>query len=243
MKITPIEIKQKTFAVKSFGKGYDKEEVSNFLKLLAEEWEQKMDENKELKIKIGLLDKEVQKLKEVENSLFKTLKTAEDTSENIVKQANKTAELKVREAQIKADVILNDARGQAKAIVQKSQVRSRNTIQEMVDEMKHKEIAFRDLEKYQDIFIVEFRGFMKESLEKLEKYEAKHSILPFNEKIKEAESLLEDRNEFIDQQEVIQEQEKEREMTESSISVETSNIPVEETPTDTSNSFFDNLNS
>ena len=45
MKITPLEIRQKTFE-KSF-RGLDKDEVNAFLLSLSHEWERMLDENKE----------------------------------------------------------------------------------------------------------------------------------------------------------------------------------------------------
>ena len=71
MKITPIEIRQKQFEKKL--RGYDKDEVNAFLLSLSQEWEKVMDELKELKIKLEASQKEVDKLREVESSLFKTL--------------------------------------------------------------------------------------------------------------------------------------------------------------------------
>ncbi len=103
MKITPLEIRQKTFE-KVF-RGYDKDEVQAFLNLMSQEWERTLDETKELKIRLKGIENEVEKLREVESSLFKTLKTAEDTGANIMEQANKTAELQIRESQIKRSKI------------------------------------------------------------------------------------------------------------------------------------------
>jgi cell division initiation protein len=77
MRITPLEIRQKTFE-KNF-RGYEKDEVNAFLLTLSQEWERMQDENKELRIKLEATEREVQKLREVESSLYKTLKTAEDT--------------------------------------------------------------------------------------------------------------------------------------------------------------------
>ena len=50
MKITPIEIRQKTFE-KHF-RGYDKEEVNAFLLTLSQEWERLVDENKESRFRL-----------------------------------------------------------------------------------------------------------------------------------------------------------------------------------------------
>jgi cell division initiation protein len=199
MKINPSEIKQKTFTLKTFGKGFDREEVTAFLALLAQDWDAMLDENKEQKIKIELLEKEVNKLKEVETSLFRTLKTAEDTSTNLVEQARKTAELKVRESQIKSDVVLNDARNQAREIVQKAQMRARQVMDEMLQEMKRQERDSDDLQRYRNNFLVELKMFLQEGLEKLVHFDQKPPNRFFEEKIREAQEWIEEKNELIDQ--------------------------------------------
>ena len=118
MKITPLEIRQKNFEKKL--RGYDKDEVSAFLLSLSNEWERVLDENKEYKIKLDQAEKEVQKLREVESSLFKTLKTAEDTGANLIDQANKAAELHLKETQMNAEAMMSEAKSKAKNIIEKS---------------------------------------------------------------------------------------------------------------------------
>jgi cell division initiation protein len=199
MKINPSDIKQKTFTLKTFGKGFDREEVSAFLALLAQDWELLLDQNKEQKIKIELLEKEVNKLKEVETSLFRTLKTAEDTSANLVDQARRTSELKMRESQIKSDVILNDARNQAREIVQKAQMRARQVMDEMLQEMKRQERDSEDLQRYRNNFLVEFKMFLQEGFEKLGHFDQKPANRFFEEKVRQAQDWIEEKNEIIDQ--------------------------------------------
>jgi cell division initiation protein len=104
MKITPIEIRQQNFEKKL--RGYDKDEVTAFLISLSNEWERLLDGKKELRIKLDQSEKEVQKLREVESSLFKTLKTAEDTGANMVDQANKAAKLHLKETQMNAEAMM-----------------------------------------------------------------------------------------------------------------------------------------
>ena len=125
MKVTPLEIRQKTFE-KSF-RGYDKEEVSAYLLSLSKEWENLINENKDLKNKLELTELEVKKLRDVESSLFKTLKTAEDTGSNMVDQAKKDAALLIREAQVNADSIINDAKNQSQNIVDAAEEKANST--------------------------------------------------------------------------------------------------------------------
>ena len=56
MRITPFEIRQKTFE-KNF-RGYEKDEVNAFLLTLSQEWERISDENKELRIRLETTERE-----------------------------------------------------------------------------------------------------------------------------------------------------------------------------------------
>lgn len=114
MKITPLEIRQKTFE-KVF-RGYDKDEVASFLNLLSQEWEKSNEEKRMLQMKLEHSEKESAKLREVESSLFRTLKAAEDTGATMVEQAKETAEQILKEARMDADAMLADAQTQAKEV-------------------------------------------------------------------------------------------------------------------------------
>ncbi|MFN8887357.1 MAG: DivIVA domain-containing protein, partial [Cyclobacteriaceae bacterium] len=134
MRITPLEIRQKAF--ERVLRGYDKDEVNAYLQSLSQEWERMQDDAKEMKIKYEATEREVAKLREVESSLYKTLKTAEDTGANVIDQANKTAELILREAQMKADSMLNEAKNKAKNTIEESEFISKQMLVEMEERLK-----------------------------------------------------------------------------------------------------------
>ena len=134
MKITPLEIRQKAFE-KNF-RGYNQDEVNAFLQTLSQEWERVGDENKELRMKLEVCEREVLKLREVESSLFKTLKTAEDTGANVIEQARQSADLNMRESQLKADAMLNEAKVKARNTMEEAEMKSKQTLVEMEDRLK-----------------------------------------------------------------------------------------------------------
>src|SRR5690349_7381111 len=134
MRITPLDIRQKTFE-KNF-RGYEKEEVNAFLMTLSQEWERILDENKELRIKLEATEREVTKLREVEGSLYKTLKTAEDTGANVIEQARTAAELHIKESHINAELMLQEAKSRAKDTIEESEMRAREILDEMEDRLK-----------------------------------------------------------------------------------------------------------
>jgi len=171
MKITPIEIRQKTFE-KSF-RGVDKDEVNAFLLTLSQQWERMQDENKELRQKLEASNKEVQKLREVESSLYRTLKTAEDTGNNMIEQANKEAALQVREAQLKSEQLLNDARLKARNLIEDAYSQSEKAVVEMQHEVKALEQEHQRMETYLDNLVRDLKNLATDALDKVEKNAAK----------------------------------------------------------------------
>ncbi len=133
MKITPLDIRQKTFE-KHF-RGYDKDEVTSFLTLMSQEWEKMTEEKKMLQMKFEQSEKEASKLREVEESLFKTLKTAEDTGASIIEQANKTAELILKEAQMNAESLNAESRNKARNMVDQAESQAKNIMEDLKEDI------------------------------------------------------------------------------------------------------------
>lgn len=169
MNITPLEIRQKEFE-KGF-RGYDKEDVKAFLNSLSIEWERLNEQTKELKYKLEASEKEVQKLREVENSLFKTLKTAEDTGANMIEQATKTAELHMKETEMKADALMSEAKNRARNIIEDAENKSRLIIDDMEDEIRQLEQVFRSLDANKSTLMSELKMLAEDLLTKIGRHE------------------------------------------------------------------------
>lgn len=167
MRITPLEIRQKTFE-KNF-RGYEKEEVHAFLLTLSQEWERILDENKELKFKYESTEREIQKLREVESSLYKTLKTAEDTGASVIEQARKAADLHLRESQLKAEQLISEAKSKAKDTIEESEVRAKQIIADMEDRLKALVDQYKKLESAREDLTGELKRLAGEILEKVER--------------------------------------------------------------------------
>ena len=176
MRITPLEIRQKTFE-KNF-RGYEKDEVHAFLLTLSQEWERLQDEIKELRMKLESAEREVTKLREVETSLFKTLKTAEDTGANVVDQARKAAELHLRESQLKADAMLHEAKSKARDTIEESEVRAKEIVQDMEERLKSLVDSYKKLENSREDLLSDLRRLGNDLLEKVER--SRHQTKDFD---------------------------------------------------------------
>ncbi len=126
MIITALEIRQKTF-LKGF-RGYETEEVDAFLNSLSQEWEKMVETTRELKRKCDVAEQESAKMKDMESSLFRTLRTAEEASSAIIAQAELSAANKIADAESTARAMLEDASVQSSAIIKDAELRSNNAL-------------------------------------------------------------------------------------------------------------------
>ncbi|MBV6646788.1 MAG: DivIVA domain-containing protein [Cyclobacteriaceae bacterium] len=200
MKITPLEIRQKDFEKKL--RGYDKDEVNAFLVSLSNEWERVLDENKECRIKLDQAEKEVAKLREVENSLFKTLKTAEDTGANLVDQANKAAELHLRETQMNAEALMSESKSKAKSIIEKAEMQAKELITEMQEATKDLEQNYRSIENHRDNLITEMRNLSADIMERLERTTKQSASFKVQDHLAKVRELVRESDKRIEQESI-----------------------------------------
>jgi len=110
MPLTPMEIHNKEFS-KSF-RGYNEDEVDQFLDKIVEEFEKLYKENLELKDKVEALGNQLGHYKTIENTLKETLITAQKTADEVAAAAQKKAELIIREAEEQGRKIIEQANAQ-----------------------------------------------------------------------------------------------------------------------------------
>jgi len=151
MKITAKEISEKTFE-KNF-RGYDKDEVTAFLNVLANEWDKMMAEKADLEKQLASSEKEANKLKQVEESLFRTLKTAEDTGALIIEEANIAAEEIMSEAHQNAGSMLNEAQNQSQNLVESAEAKGREIMESLKADVNSLVSGYETLLKQRDILI------------------------------------------------------------------------------------------
>ena len=145
MTITPMDIQNKEFE-RSF-RGYDIEDVDEFLDRVAKDIEVLMRENMELKDQINqLLEKN------------KNYQKLEETMHNAIVVAQETAEEVKHSAKREADLIKREAESEAKRIIDESRSRSGKIMDEQ-----------EDLFKQAQIFKMRFRSFVEAQLATLER--------------------------------------------------------------------------
>jgi len=105
MPITPIDIQQQQFRVRF--RGFDIQEVDDFLNNLADEFEMLLGEYERLGIEVTRLTRENEEFREREGTFKKALVNSQKVMEQMKENARKSADLIISNAELKAEKILN----------------------------------------------------------------------------------------------------------------------------------------
>lgn len=129
MPLTPLDIHNKEFGRRL--RGYDEDEVNEFLDQVIKDYESVIRENKELSNQILNLQEKLDHFANIEETLSKTIIVAQEAADEVKHNAKKEAQLILKEAEKNADRIVND-----------SIVKSRKIALE-VDELKKQAAIYR----------------------------------------------------------------------------------------------------
>lgn len=95
--LTPMQIQNHEFK-KGF-RGYNEEDVQDFMRQVADDYQVLFRDNREMKETIEQLRKQVEECKQREDTAIRTLMVAQETAESVKEVARKEAEVIVREAE------------------------------------------------------------------------------------------------------------------------------------------------
>ncbi|EFI84467.1 DivIVA domain-containing protein [Listeria grayi] len=114
MPLSPLDIHNKEFT-RSF-RGYDEDEVNDFLDQIIKDYEQLIKEKKKLEDTLNNSEERLGHFTNIEETLNKSLIVAQTAAEEVKHSANKEAKLIVREAEKNADRILGDSLSKARKV-------------------------------------------------------------------------------------------------------------------------------
>ncbi|MED1202149.1 DivIVA domain-containing protein [Heyndrickxia acidicola] len=114
MPLTPLDIHNKEFS-KGF-RGYDEDQVNEFLDQIIKDYELMIREKKELEERLASLNERLGHFTSIEETLNKSIIVAQEAAEEVRGNAQKEAKLIIREAEKNADRIVNESLSKARKI-------------------------------------------------------------------------------------------------------------------------------
>ena len=106
--ITPADIENKEFSRAK--KGYNEEEVDEFLDLIIVDMEKLIRENRQLKEELSKAHGQVDKHISTETSVYETLESARSLMNDIAASAERRAEILLKNAELEASLITREAK-------------------------------------------------------------------------------------------------------------------------------------
>ncbi|EMT46974.1 MULTISPECIES: DivIVA domain-containing protein [Anoxybacillus] len=114
MPLTPLDIHNKEFS-RGF-RGYDEDEVNEFLDQVIKDYEMVLREKKQLEEKVKELTEKLNYFTNIEETLNKSILIAQETAEEVKRNAQKEAKLIIKEAEKNADRIISEALAKTRKI-------------------------------------------------------------------------------------------------------------------------------
>lgn len=114
MPLTPLDIHNKEFN-KGF-RGYDEDEVNEFLDQVIKDYELVLREKKELEEQLKEMNERLNHFSSIEETLNKSIVIAQEAGEEVKRNSQKEAKLIIKEAEKNADRIVNEALSKARKI-------------------------------------------------------------------------------------------------------------------------------
>lgn len=148
MKLTPVDITNKEF--RKMLRGYDPEEVDEFLDQIVEDYEELFKENSLLKEKINAMNEKIEHYSKIESTIQNTLLLAQNAAEQAKVSSQKEADIVIKHANDSAKKILDKAHTDVVSITQE------------YDRLKQEFVKFRA--KFRNFITVQMETF--EDLEK-----------------------------------------------------------------------------
>ena len=123
--LTPIEIHNKEFPTKF--KGYDPEEVNDYLDEVIRTVEQLIRENKDLEKRVKFNEEKVSYFNSIQETLNKSIIVAQEAADRLKENARKDAEIIIFEAEKEAERLLKEAAEKATEINRETDVLKKET--------------------------------------------------------------------------------------------------------------------
>ncbi|WP_139997967.1 MULTISPECIES: DivIVA domain-containing protein [Paenibacillus] len=114
MPLSPLDIHNKEFGRRL--RGYDEDEVNEFLDQVIKDYESLIRENKEMQNQVLGLQERLNHFTNIEETLSKTIIVAQEAADEVRSNAKKEAQLIIKESEKNADRIINDSLAKSRKV-------------------------------------------------------------------------------------------------------------------------------
>lgn len=183
MAITPLEIKNKNFERKF--KGYNPDEVDDFLDEIMKDYELLIDRNRELEKEVKHAEEKLEYFNELKESLNKSILVAQDAADRVKDSAEKEAGVIIASANQEAEDILVKSQETAKNTVTQAEEKAREILDDAAKKATNLARETDDLTKKTRSFHQKLKMLMEAQMQLVNNQEWENLVQPFSTFINE----------------------------------------------------------
>jgi cell division initiation protein len=169
MPIRPIDVRRKEFG-NSF-RGYDANQVDEFLDAVADEFERAYMDNSRMREEISSLRERLQQFEELEGSIRTALVHAEQAADDLRRSASREAEDLRQSAGREAEDLRQSASREADLTIREAKARSHQMLAESAARLEHIQESYEALQEAKRNFANDFRHLLKTYMDVMENME------------------------------------------------------------------------
>ncbi|MEY8446543.1 DivIVA domain-containing protein [Enterococcus ratti] len=188
MALTPLDIQNKTFPTKM--RGYNQDEVDDFLDLVVRDYEELTQRNRELEKAVKHSEEKLEYFNELKDALNQSIIVAQDTADKVKTSASKESEVIVTSAQNKADELVANAEKRAHQLTTDAEEKARKILTDATEKAKQLAIETEDLKKKTRVFHQRISLMLESQLEQVKSPEWDEILQPFSSYVSDSHEVI-----------------------------------------------------
>jgi cell division initiation protein len=169
MPIRPIDVRRKEF--KNSFRGYDANQVDDFLDAVADEFERSYTENSRMREEISSLRERLQQFEELEGSIRAALVHAEQAASDLRRTATQEAEDLRLSANREAEHLRKSATQEAEFTIREAKTRSHQMLADTSARVERIQQSYEAMQEAKRTFVNDFRHLLKSYMEVMDNVE------------------------------------------------------------------------
>ncbi|MDQ4106187.1 MAG: DivIVA domain-containing protein [Actinomycetota bacterium] len=159
MAIKPIDVRRKEF--KHSVRGYNADQVDDFLDAVADEFEHTYSENLRMREEISSLRDRLEQFEKLEDSIQSALVHAEHAANDLRESAAREAEDLRSSASREAETVRNNANREAEYTLKEAQDRAQQMLADSSSKVERAQESYEALKKAKENFAADFRHLLR----------------------------------------------------------------------------------
>lgn len=188
MALTPLDIQNKTFPTKM--RGYNQDEVDDFLDLVVRDYEEITQRNRELEKAVKHSEEKLEYFNELKDALNQSIIVAQDTADKVKTSASKESEVIVTSAQNKADELVATAEKRAHQLTTDAEEKARQILTDATEKAKQLAVETEELKKKTRVFHQRISLMLESQLEQVKSPEWDEILQPFSSYVSDSHEVI-----------------------------------------------------